>query len=151
MQRASAVLNVPLAIVEEHLRPVTSWTAFLPGLEAAEATSFARYRFRVREDGRTADLPVAVRMDRRRHRVSWQCLHGPAYEGRIILEPVGDRRTRVDVEVRMEPLTVAGQFAGMVGSRRDLARTVVQRLADACTAKVTAAPDRAPDRTPAEL
>ena len=136
MQRASAVLDVPLAVVDDHLRPVVSWPAFLPGLEDATATSFARYRFRVRHDGRAEDVPVAVAIDHRRHCVSWHALHGPRYEGRITLEPAGDRRTRVTVELTVDPRTTAGHWSSMVGGRGNLAWNAMHKLADACTAEV---------------
>ena len=136
MQRASAVLDVPLAIVDEHLRPVIAWSAFLPGLEDATATSFARYRFRLRQDGRAEDVPVAVSIDHRRHRVSWHALHGPRYEGRITLGPAGDRRTKVTVELTVDPRSTAGHWSSMFDRHGDLAWNAMHRLAHACTAEV---------------
>jgi hypothetical protein len=101
MQKCTTVFSLSPAELDEQLRDVTAWPVYLPGLESVTATSPGRYTFVVRQDDVAHEIEVAVRPTA--DGVLWTVLDGPAWNGRLFLQPVDDRRTRLHLELEIEP------------------------------------------------
>ena len=103
LQHGVAVVTVPLPVVEERLRQVESWTAFLPTVKEIRKIGHERYAFRVcnARDGR--DIPMVVRRHPRNHSFTWHVLAGPPFDGQLRLSPVPGGWTRIDVTATARP------------------------------------------------
>jgi len=103
MQKFTTVFSVPLAELDEQLADVASWPTFLPEVESVTELSGGRYAFTVRQDGRTRRVEVAVRRSPHGSGMIWTVLDGPAWNGHLYLQVVDGRRTRVHLELNIEP------------------------------------------------
>jgi len=101
MQKCTTVLSVSPAELGEQLRDVTSWPVFLPGLASVTATAPGRYTFVVHQSGMAHEIEVAVRPTA--EGMLWTVLDGPAWNGRLYLHAVDARRTRLHLELEIEP------------------------------------------------
>lgn len=101
MQKCTTMFSLPSAELAEQLRDVANWPVFLPGLESVTATSPGRYTFVVRQYDVAHEIEVAVRSTP--DGVLWTVLDGPAWNGRLSLQPVDERRTRLHLELEIEP------------------------------------------------
>jgi hypothetical protein len=105
MQKFTTVFSAPLAELDEQLVDVASWPTFLPEVESVTELSNGRYTFTVRHDGRTRSVDVAVRRSPYGSGMIWTVLEGPAWNGHLYLQVVDGRRTRVHLELNIEPFT----------------------------------------------
>jgi uncharacterized membrane protein len=134
-QEATAVISAPLAQVEALLSDVSTWPAFLVGLESAEQVGHERYRFQL-SDGRDQRLVIAcVRHDLNRHSFSWKALEGPTYRGRLELVAVDEKHTTVRLALRSHPQSLRAALAEMVLPWMDRADVDLHRLAQLTTAR----------------
>jgi len=78
-----------------------SVAVFLPGLESVMATSPGRYTFVVRQYDVAHEIEVAVRSTP--DGMLWTVLDGPAWNGRLFLQALDGRRTRLHLELEIEP------------------------------------------------
>jgi uncharacterized membrane protein len=135
-QQASAVLNAPLAVVEACLREVTAWPRFLVGLEEVTATTYQRYRFKIKEGKRFREVDVAVQAHPREHRFSWRALSGPRFEGEVRLAPSDERCTRAQLSVTAEPAGFLAGFSEMLGRSDSTAEVCLQQLDTLVTSRI---------------
>jgi hypothetical protein len=120
--RATTVIPLPLSVVESNIWDVTTWTAFVAGVERIERVAPERFLFGIRQGRRVHPVPVAVRWHPRDHRVSWRELHGPAWRGEIRLTALNGRRTRIGMEISAHPRTPLAAVAAVLRRpRRDVA------------------------------
>jgi hypothetical protein len=108
MQKSTTVFSVPLAELDDQLCDVASWPAFLPELEAVTEVARGRYLFRVRGAGGVREMNVAVRRSPFGSGMIWTVVDGPAWNGHLYLQVVDGRRTRVHLELRIEPHSPEG-------------------------------------------
>jgi hypothetical protein len=101
MQKCTTMFSLPPAELAEQLRDVANWPVFLPGLESVTATSPGRYTFVVRRYDAAHEIEVAVRSTP--DGMLWTALDGPAWNGRLHLQVVDARRTRLHLELEIEP------------------------------------------------
>ena len=101
MQKCTTVFTLSPAELERQLRDVTAWPVLLPGLESVTATSPGRYTFVVRQHGVAHEIEVTVRSTP--DGMLWTVVDGPAWNGRLYLQPVDDRRTRLHLDLEIEP------------------------------------------------
>ena len=101
MQKCTTVFTMSPAELEAQLRDVTAWPVFLPGLESVTPTSPGRYTFVVRQYGLAHEIEVAVRSTP--DGMLWTVLDGPAWNGRLFQQAIDDRRTRLHLELEIEP------------------------------------------------
>lgn len=127
-QESTAVLGLALAELETRLTDVTSWPAFLVGLEAVERVGPGRYRFTVTQGGRRHEVPMAVTKDARDHRFVWHAQDGPAWDGELRLAAVDPVRTRVHLTTTVQPRGFAATVADWVSHSTDEATIDLQRL-----------------------
>jgi len=102
MQKSTTVFSVPLAELDEQLRDIQSWPAFLPELQSVRETAKGRYLFGVRQGGAEVEVPVAVRRSPYGSGMIWTVTEGPAWNGHLYLQVVDARRTRVHLELNLE-------------------------------------------------
>lgn len=110
--RASMVINADVDELFEWLCQVEHWTQFIEGLDSVESLGFRRYRWQATYAGRVRTCDMAVSLDPREHRFAWRHQHGPAFDGTLRLTAVGDRRTRVDMSLHVEPTGILDGFIG---------------------------------------
>jgi Polyketide cyclase / dehydrase and lipid transport len=130
MQKSTTVLSVPLTDLEAQLDDVESWPLFLPDLIAVRATGRDRYVFTVRQDGLQFEPAVSVRRSPRGHGLIWTTVQGPAWNGHLYLEAVDGRRTRVHLELVIDPRTYLGGLVELVGGGDGRARQSLFNLQD---------------------
>ena len=102
MQKSTTVFSVPLAELDEQLRDIASWPAFLPELQEVEETGRGRYTFTVQRNERQQLVNVAVRRSPYGSGMIWTVVDGPAWNGHLYLQVVDARRTRVHLELNIE-------------------------------------------------
>jgi hypothetical protein len=103
MQKSTTVFSVPLAELDEQLRDIATWPMILPQLESVTETSPGRYTFVVRREGGSHVVHVAVRRSPFGSGMIWTVVDGPAWNGHLYLQVVDARRTRVHLELNIEP------------------------------------------------
>ena len=130
MQKSTTVLSVPPADLEAQLHDVESWPLFLPDLMEVRPTGKDRYVFTVRQDGLQYERAVAVRRSPRGHGLLWTTVQGPAWNGHLYLEAVDARRTRVHLELVIDPRTYLGGLVELVGGGDGRARRSLSKLQD---------------------
>jgi hypothetical protein len=108
MQKSTTVFSIPLAELDEQLRDIATWPTFLPALESVRETGNGRYTFLVRQGDELAELGVAVRRSPYGSGMLWTVTEGPAWNGHLYLQVVDGRRTRVHLELRIEPHSPEG-------------------------------------------
>jgi uncharacterized membrane protein len=127
-QEASAVVAVPIAAVEARLRDVTSWPAFVAGVEAVEELGFQRYRFTVRGENGVREIDAAVVDHPKEHRVAWRSLEGAHFNGEFRLSAVDDRHTKVHLSLLADPAGLLAGFSDLLGASHSTATVDLQRL-----------------------
>jgi hypothetical protein len=123
MQKSTTVFSVPLAELDEQLRDIESWPAFLPELQWVRRTGNGRYVFGVRQGGAEIEVPVAVRRSPHGSGMIWTVTDGPAWNGHLYLQVVDGRRTRVHLELHLETPPPADP-TGATAATQGLARLV---------------------------
>jgi hypothetical protein len=108
IQKSTTVFSVPLSELEDQLADVASWPSFLPELESVTPLSNGRYTFGVRQEGHTHEVDVAVRRSPHGSGMIWTVVDGPAWNGHLYLQVVDGRRTRVHLELNVEPRSATG-------------------------------------------
>ncbi|MDQ1292429.1 MAG: hypothetical protein QG608_307 [Actinomycetota bacterium] len=147
-QEASAVVSVPMDVIEHKLQDVESWPGFLIGVEEVRKTSFERYVFVVRDGRNTREVPVSV-VDRPQ-RWTWHSLSGPTFEGELRMYPVDTRRTRLVLKLTSDPAGFLAYLAEMLIASHSTADVDLQRLERELTAPDPTDPGPAdPDPAPA--
>jgi hypothetical protein len=131
MQKFTTVFSVTLAELDEQLADVASWPTFLPEVESVTELSNGRYTFTVRQDGRTRSVDVAVRRSPYGSGMIWTVLEGPAWNGHLYLQVVDGRRTRVHLELNIEPFTVPEIVEVDTSGERAVPQLSLLRLRDA--------------------
>jgi uncharacterized membrane protein len=127
-QEASAVVAVPIDTVEERLRDVTSWPAFVTGVEAVEALGYQRYRLTVRGVNGVRQIDTAVVDHPKEHRVTWHSLEGAHFDGEYRLSAVDDGHTKVHLSLVAEPAGLLAGLSEMLGTSHSTATVNLQRL-----------------------
>jgi Polyketide cyclase / dehydrase and lipid transport len=131
MQKFTTVFSVPLAELDEQLADVASWPTFLPEVESVTELSNGRYTFCVRQDGRTRSVDVAVRRSPHGSGMIWTVLDGPAWNGHLYLQVVDGRRTRVHLELNIEPFAFPEVVEVDTAGERPAPQLSLFRLRDA--------------------
>jgi uncharacterized membrane protein len=128
-QHATTTVAASLADVQTRLADVTSWPAFLYGLESVEPAGHERYRFTLDTGGRRSrTVLVCVQQHPAEHRVSWRQLEGPRYFGELRLREAGASHTTVELTMVADPVTMAEGFRELLGERHPAAELDLQRL-----------------------
>jgi len=125
-QEASAVVSVPVDVIEEKLGDIESWPCFLVGVEKVRKTSFERYVFVVRDGRNTREVPVSVTT--RPRRWAWHSLSGPTFEGELRMTPVDTRRTRLVLKLTSDPSGFLACLTEMLAASRVTADVDLQKL-----------------------
>jgi hypothetical protein len=99
-QHDDITIAVPLPIVQQLLREVEHWTAFLPLVDAIERTGHERYLFTLAGAG--AGLPMVCRVHPREHRVAWQSLPPGQWSGTLRLRALGPDHTVIRVSSALQ-------------------------------------------------
>ena len=127
-QHATTTVAAPLAEVQARLADVTSWPAFLYGLESVEPAGHERYRFTLVNGRRQRTVPVCVQTHAAEHRVTWRQLEGPRYVGELRLREVDSGHTAVELTMTADPVSMAEGFRELLGERHPEAVLDLQRL-----------------------
>jgi uncharacterized membrane protein len=128
-QHATTTVAAPLADVQAKLADVTSWPAFLYGLESVEPAGHERYRFTLASGGKQSrNVLVCVQAHPAEHRVSWRQLEGPRYRGELRLREVDPGHTAVELTMTADPVSMAEGFREILGERHPQAVLDLQRL-----------------------
>jgi uncharacterized membrane protein len=127
-QHATTTVAAPLAEVQARLSDVTSWPAFLYGLESVEPAGHERYRFTLATGKRSRTVLVCVQTHHADHRVSWRQLEGPRYLGELRLREVDAGHTAVELTMTADPVTMSEGFRELLGERHPEAELDLQRL-----------------------
>jgi uncharacterized membrane protein len=127
-QHATTTVAAPIADVQARLADVTSWPAFLYGLESVEPAGHERYRFTLVNGGRQRTVPVCVQTHPAEHRVTWRQLEGPRYLGELRLREVDSGHTAVELTMTADPVSMAEGFRELLGERHPEAVLDLQRL-----------------------
>jgi hypothetical protein len=112
----STVVPLPLSVVESNLRDLSSWPAFLGGVEWIERTAYEQYVFGVREGRRIHEIPVAAHWAMRDHRVTWKELSGRPWRGELNLVALNGRRTRVQLSLDAQPRSWSASISQLLGA-----------------------------------
>jgi hypothetical protein len=102
MQKSTTVFSVPLAELDEQLRDIASWPAFLPELQGVVELGKGRYTFDVLRNDERLAIDVAVRRSPHGSGMIWTVVDGPAWNGHLYLQVVDARRTRVHLELNID-------------------------------------------------
>jgi uncharacterized membrane protein len=128
-QHATTTVAAPIADVQARLADVTSWPAFLYGLESVEPAGHERYRFTIATGGKRArTVLVCVQTHPVEHRVTWRQLEGPRYLGELRLREVDSGHTAVELTMTADPVSMAEGFRELLGERHPEAVLDLQRL-----------------------
>jgi uncharacterized membrane protein len=127
-QHATTTVAAPLTEVQARLADVSSWPAFLYGLESVEPTGHERYRFTLVNGKRRRTVLVCVQTHPAEHRVSWRQLEGPRYIGELRLREVDGGHTAVELTMTADPVSMAEGFRELLGERHPEAVLDLQRL-----------------------
>jgi uncharacterized membrane protein len=127
-QHATTTVAAPIADVQARLADVTSWPAFLYGLESVEPAGHERYRFTLTNGNRRRTVPVCVQTHPAEHRVTWRQLEGPRYLGELRLREVDSGHTAVELTMTADPVSMAEGFRELLGERHPEAVLDLQRL-----------------------
>ena len=127
-QHATTTVAAPLTDVEARLGDVTSWPAFLYGLEAVEPAGHERYRFTLVNGKRRRSVLVCVQAHHAEHRMAWRQLEGPRYAGELRLREVDSGHTTVELTMTADPVSMSEGFRELLGERHPEAELDLQRL-----------------------
>jgi uncharacterized membrane protein len=127
-QHARTTVGAPLADVQARLADVTSWPAFLYGLESVERAGHERYRFTLSDGRRRRTVLVCVQAHPAEHRMTWRQLEGPRYLGDLRLREAGSGHTTVELTMTADPVGMADGFRELLGERHPAAQLDLQRL-----------------------
>jgi uncharacterized membrane protein len=127
-QHATTTVGAPLSEVQARLADVTSWPAFLYGLESVEPAGHERYRFTLADGKRRRTVLVCVQAHPAEHRMSWRQLEGPRYLGDLRLREADSRHTTVELTMTADPVGMADGFRELLGERHPAAQLDLQRL-----------------------
>jgi uncharacterized membrane protein len=127
-QHATTTVAAPIADVQARLADVSSWPAFLYGLEAVEPAGHERYRFTLANGKQQRNVLVCVQAHPAEHRVTWRQLEGPRYLGELRLRAVDSGHTTVELTMTADPVTMAEGFRELLGERHPEAVLDLQRL-----------------------
>ena len=127
-QHATTTVAAPLTDVQARLGDVTSWPAFLYGLEAVEPAGHERYRFTLVNGKRRRSVLVCVQAHPAEHRMAWRQLEGPRYAGELRLREVDSGHTTVELTMTADPVSMSEGFRELLGERHPEAELDLQRL-----------------------
>jgi hypothetical protein len=127
-QHATTTVAAPLTDVQARLGDVTSWPAFLYGLEAVEPAGHERYRFTLVNGKRRRSVLVCVQAHHAEHRMAWRQLEGPRYAGELRLREVDSGHTTVELTMTADPVSMSEGFRELLGERHPEAELDLQRL-----------------------
>ena len=127
-QHATTTVAAPLSDVQARLGDVTSWPAFLYGLEAVEPAGHERYRFTLVNGKRRRSVLVCVQAHHAEHRMAWRQLEGPRYAGELRLREVDSGHTTVELTMTADPVSMSEGFRELLGERHPEAELDLQRL-----------------------
>jgi uncharacterized membrane protein len=127
-QHATTTVAAPLTDVQARLADVSSWPAFLYGLESVEPAGHERYRFTLANGKQRRTVLVCVQAHPAEHRMAWRQLEGPRYTGELRLRAVDSGRTAVELTLTADPVTMAEGFRELLGERHPAAQLDLQRL-----------------------
>lgn len=127
-QHATTTVASPLSDVQARLADVTSWPAFLYGLESVEPAGHERYRFTLATGKRTRTVLVCAQAHPAQHRLTWRELEGPRYRGELRLREVDSGHTTVELTMTADPVSMADGFRELLGERHPEAVLDLQRL-----------------------
>jgi uncharacterized membrane protein len=127
-QHATTTVGAPLAEVQARLADVSSWPAFLYGLESVEPAGHERYRFTLADGKRRRTVLVCVQAHPAERRMSWRQLEGPRYTGDLRLREADDRHTTVELTMTADPVGMSDGFRELLGERHPAAQLDLQRL-----------------------
>ncbi len=127
-QHATTTVAAPIADVQARIGDVTSWPAFLYGLEAVEPAGHERYRFTLVNGNRRRTVLVCVQAHPAEHRMAWRQLEGPRYRGELRLREVDSGHTAVELTMTADPVSMAEGFREILGERHPVAELDLQRL-----------------------
>jgi hypothetical protein len=137
-QQASAVVTVPLESLQQALRNVEDWTAFIAGVSKITKRAHERYVFELDEGGSPREVAAVVRLNHRDHCFTWHAVSGPRFDGCLKLTAVdGGRRTRVSIDLTAHPDGFVAGITDFVAHRRPHAVLDLQRL-ESYAARVSA-------------
>jgi len=127
-QHATTTVAAPLTDVQARIADVSSWPAFLYGLEAVEPAGHERYRFTLVNGKRRRTVLVCVQTHPAEHRVSWRQLEGPRYTGELRLRESDSGHTSVELTLTADPVSMSEGFRELLGERHPAAELDLQRL-----------------------
>ena len=127
-QHATTTVAAPLTDVQARLGDVTSWPAFLYGLEAVEPAGHERYRFTLTTGKQRRTVLVCVQAHPAEHRMAWRQLEGPRYVGELRLREVDRGHTTVELTMTADPVSMSEGFRELLGERHPEAELDLQRL-----------------------
>jgi uncharacterized membrane protein len=127
-QHATTTVAAPLPDVQARLTDVTSWPAFMYGLESVEPAGHERYRFTLANGKQRRTVLVCVQAHPAEHRTAWRQLEGPRYTGELRLRAVDGGRTAVELTLTADPVTMGEGFRELLGERHPAAQLDLQRL-----------------------
>src|SRR3954451_3541790 len=127
-QHATMTVAAPLTDVQARIADVSSWPAFLYGLEALEPAGHERYRFTLVNGKRRRTVLVCVQTHRAEHRVFWRQLEGPRYTGELRLRESDSGHTSVELTLTADPVSMSEGLRELLGERHAAAEVDLQRL-----------------------
>jgi len=127
-QHATTTVAAPLPDVQARLTDVTSWPAFMYGLESVEPAGHERYRFTLANGKQRRTVLVCVQAHPAEHRMTWRQLEGPRYTGDLRLREAGSGHTTVELTMIADPVSMAEGFRELLGERHPAAQLDLQRL-----------------------
>src|SRR3954462_15469604 len=127
-QHATTTVAAPLDDVLARLADVTTWPAFLYGLESVERAGHERYRFTLSDGKRRRTVLVCVQAHPAEPRRPGRQVEGPRSLGDLRLGEAGSRHSTVELTMTADPVGMADGFRELLGERHPAAQLDLQRL-----------------------
>jgi uncharacterized membrane protein len=115
----SLLVTQPREVVQQRLRDVEGWAAFLLDVEHISKVAHERYLFSLGRGHHARDVLAAVREHPIEHTFVWTALRGPSFDGVIRLADAESHWTRVTLTMARWPDGFLAGLSELVMPGRD--------------------------------
>jgi uncharacterized membrane protein len=108
-------VHVPVRSAYDQWTQFEEFPSFMDGVEQVQQLDDRRLHWRAKVGGKVRDWDAKITEQVPDQKIAWQATSGKRNEGVVRFEPLGEDRTRVDVEMKFEPESVTELVGSAIG------------------------------------
>ena len=112
----SIEVNVPVRIAYDQWTQFEEFPRFMEGVEAAQQLDDKRLHWRAKIAGKVEEWDAEIVEQVPDRVISWRSTSGARNQGTVRFTPLGDNKTRIELEMHWEPKDVTERVGDVLGA-----------------------------------